>query len=113
MNTPNIDNIKQRLSGDLDTQIRILHSNTQAQLKAILDVDKIPDTLKYIVEEVTVVRVSRLGSEGYKSESIARNNISYTSPEDDFKPYSLEINHYIENKGTKAPNRTGGRFYAL
>lgn len=66
----------------------------EQHLKAKLRKDVIPEQLRYILFEVSVIRYNRMGSEGMKSETIEGHSVNYV--DDDFKPYESVIADYRE-----------------
>lgn len=79
---------------DRDELINLIISNVESQLKARLDAEIIPIELQYIVTEVAIVRYNRLGSEGMSTESVEGHSATYN--QNDFSPYSYEIQNYLE-----------------
>lgn len=88
-----------------DSQIDRLIANIEARLKVWLKqnagLTAIPEELMFIVEEVTVSRYNRIGSEGMKSESVEGRSISFT--DDDFMPYMSILETYIPS--SKQPGK--------
>ena len=82
-------------------QLELVLSNTESRLKVLLGgAAEIPDTLQYIVTEVSVARWNRIGSEGMSSHSVEGESISFS--DDDFAGYMRDIEAYIdEQNGTK------------
>lgn len=94
------DNIKKLLGVSDDLQndlIDLIISRTQDRLKILLCLgpeDDIPESLDYIVEDVSVRRFNRIGSEGLASHSIEGETMSW--PENDFSPYEGDIQAYLD-----------------
>ncbi|GGJ85991.1 hypothetical protein GCM10007063_05590 [Lentibacillus kapialis] len=95
-----LENVKTVLGIDdqlQDDVINLLIQNVESRLKVWLkqhaDMTEIPDELQFIVEEMTVARFQRLGSEGMSSESVEGHSVSFT--EDDFAPYLSILETYI------------------
>ncbi|MGF2617736.1 phage head-tail connector protein [Rossellomorea vietnamensis] len=88
-----------------DAQIDRLIANAEARLKVWLKqhagLTAIPEELIFIVEELTVSRYNRIGSEGMKSESVEGRSISFT--DDDFMPYMSILETYIPS--SKQPGK--------
>ncbi len=100
----NIEELRLLTLGDsLDTSrdelLELLYARSEARL---LDVIKqtqkkygakveniIPEELKWIVDEVTIQRFNRLGSEGMTSESVNGHSVSFAS--DDFAEFQTVI----------------------
>lgn len=94
------------INGTIVEKINIIVANTEKQLlnKLYLDtiniidtetVYTIPSNLEYIVTEVSMIRLGRIGSEGLKSESISGSNVSYILPKEDFDAYKQDITAFI------------------
>lgn len=56
----------------------------------------VPDELRYIVTEVSIVRFNRIGSEGVSSHSVDGESMVWG--EDDFAPYQSDIEAYLSSK---------------
>ena len=107
--------MKERIKKILDIQdnrqddvLDILISNVSAHLKGRLKrinktITEIPDELNYIIEEIVIRRYNRIGSEGYKSESVEGHNITFYELKDEFVPYQEIIDDY------KLDDSSGGR----
>ncbi|MDL4842833.1 phage head-tail connector protein [Aquibacillus rhizosphaerae] len=85
--------IKDTLQDDV---INLIINNIESRLKIWLkkhaELDAIPTELQFIVEEMTINRYNRIGSEGMKSESVEGHSVSFN--EDDFKPYLSILETY-------------------
>lgn len=69
-----------------DDVLDILISNVSSHLKAKLGKD-IPKSLEFIVEEITIRRFNRIGTEGMQSESVEGHSITFYDLEKEFVPY--------------------------
>lgn len=69
-----------------DDVLDILISNVSSHLKALLG-KEIPSHLEFIVEEITIRRFNRMGSEGFKSELVEGHRIDFYDLKDEFDPY--------------------------
>ena len=76
---------------------------TENRLKFMLSSDEVPQELSYIVIEVSVARFNRIGSEGLSSHNVEGEQMTWSN--DDFKPYTKDIETYLKNKA----NSTQGR----
>lgn len=81
-----------------DDVLDILISNVSNHLKAKLGKD-IPESLDFIVEEITIRRFNRIGSEGAKSESVEGHTITFYDLKDEFTPYLPIIEANKEDDG--------------
>lgn len=88
-----LENIKTLLDIKDDLQdpvLKIIIGNVSAHLQALLD-KEIPKELNFIVEEISIRRFNRLGTEGMKSESVEGHNITFYDLKDEFVPYESII----------------------
>ncbi|KGX88005.1 phage head-tail connector protein [Pontibacillus litoralis] len=86
-----------------DKALEIIIANTTAHLKLWLkqytDLTTIPEELNFIIEELSISRFQRRGSEGMKSESVEGHSVTYK--EDDFAPYLSILSAYIPKQEEK------------
>ena len=69
---------------------------TTNRLKTLLDVEKVPTELEYIVTEVSIVRYNKIGSEGVTSHSVEGETMSFS--DNDFKGYLNDIEVWKNKK---------------
>lgn len=81
-----------------DDVLDILISNVSNHLKAKLGKD-VPESLEFIVEEITVRRFNRIGTEGMQSESVEGHSITFYDLEKEFTPYEDIINDNKNDDG--------------
>jgi Phage gp6-like head-tail connector protein len=81
-----------------DEVITIIMENVSNHLKALLG-KEIPAELNYIVEEITVRRFNRLGTEGMKSEEVEGHSVTFYDLKDEFVPYEDVIDAYKADNG--------------
>lgn len=86
-----------------DDVLNIIIDNVSSHLKALLDSDEIPEQLDFIVEEITIRRFNRLGTEGMQSESVEGHSVTFYDLRDEFTPYESIISAY------KDPPESPGR----
>lgn len=55
-----------------------------------------PEELNYIIEEVSVIRFNRIGSEGLSSHTVDGESQSWS--EDDFAGYKDDIQAYLDSQ---------------
>ncbi|RFA36226.1 hypothetical protein CAI16_05405 [Virgibacillus dokdonensis] len=87
-NIKTVLNIKDNLQ---DPVLDVLINNVSSHLKALLGKEEIPSSLDFIVEEITIRRYNRIGSEGMKSESVEGHSISFYDLKEEFAPYKSII----------------------
>src|SRR5690625_4830438 len=85
-----------------DDVLDILISNVDSHLKAKLGKD-IPESLKFIIEEITIRRFNRIGTEGMQSESVEGHSITFYDLEKEFVPYQdiIDDNKDDEDSGKR------------
>lgn len=88
-----LDYVKQ-LTGD-NPQVEAIYNAIAERLLIRLDETKIPLSLEYVVDEATIRRFNRIGSEGMKSESVEGHSVTYIDG-DELEPYESAIVAYLE-----------------
>lgn len=81
-----------------DAVLSIIIDNVSSHLRALLG-KEIPEELNYIVEEITVRRFNRLGTEGMKSEAVEGHSVTFYDLKDEFVPYEDVINAHKADNG--------------
>lgn len=82
------------LTGD-NPQVEVIYNNIAERLLHRIKATEIPLGLEYIVEEATIRRFNRIGSEGMKSESVEGHSVTYLDG-DELAPYESAIVAYLE-----------------
>lgn len=83
----------------IDAKLRLILTSCAARLRMLLGgVKEVPETLEYIVLEISVARYNRIGSEGLSGHTVEGETSSYTT--NDFTPYMAEIQAYIDAQST-------------
>src|SRR5678816_2082293 len=95
-----LNTIKILLGVESDARVPALHERYSALLltrlqKSDPDILDVPEELEYVVDELTIARFNRLGSEGMTSESMDGHSANY----DDVSLISYEyaITQYLDN----------------
>ncbi len=88
-----LDYVKQ-LTGD-NPQVEAIYNNIAERLLHRIKDTEIPAELEYIVDEATIRRFNRIGSEGMKSESVEGHSVTYIDG-DELEPYESAIVAYLE-----------------
>ena len=96
-----IDDIKSLLgfaaeSTEKDNLLELIIKNSTARLKILLGGIDAPETLNYIIVEVSVIRFNRIGSEGAQSHSVDGESLSFS--DDDFEQFKDEIQAYLDSQ---------------
>lgn len=107
-----LTNIKTLLgiTGDgSDKLLNTIISLTEARLKVLLEgTNTIPESLSYIVTEVSIRRFNRIGSEGLQSHSVEGETMTW--PDDDFAPFDDDIQAYLDAQEDSSSKRGRVRF---
>ena len=82
------------LTGD-NPQVEVIYNNIAERLLHRIKDTEIPLELEYIVDEATIRRFNRIGSEGMKSESVEGHSVTYIDG-DELEPYESVIVAYLE-----------------
>lgn len=82
---------------EVTSLLNTIISMTQQRLMLRLGTSAVPTELEYIVVEVSVVRFNRIGSERLSSHNVEGESMTWTE-EDDFKPYTAEINGWLSQQ---------------
>ena len=94
--------------------VETIYENIEQRLLDRLSVAKIefiPAQLEYIVDEATILRFNRIGSEGMKSESVEGHSVTYDIG-DVLDLYESAIQDYLESLEPE-PDRKKGVVYFL
>ena len=87
------------LTGD-NPQVEVIYNHIAGRLLHRIKDTEVPLELEYIVDEATIRRFNRIGSEGMKSESVEGHSVTY-DVSDVLDPYESAINDYLEEGGHK------------
>ena len=79
----------------LDSQLNIIITNATARLKMRLGGIDVPESLNYVVTEVSVKRFNRIGSEGITSHTVEGESMSFS--DDDFAEFAGDIQAYLDS----------------
>ena len=82
------------LTGD-NPQVEVIYNNIAERLLHRIKDTEVPLELEYIVDEATIRRFNRIGSEGMKSESVEGHSVTYIDG-DELEPYESVIVAYLE-----------------
>ena len=99
-----LDYVKQ-LTGD-NPQVETIYNAIAERLLIRLDETEIPLSLEYVVDEATIRRFNRIGSEGMKSESVEGHSVTYLDG-DELAPYESAIVAYLEAQEPEPPRKPG------
>ena len=108
-----LENTKALLGAD-NERVEIIYNQVQERvlrrLRADLpDIDQIPQEIEYVVQEATIVRYNRIGSEGMTAETMEGHSATYETMDvvDMFEPHIAE---YIAQELDEEPDKGIVRF---
>lgn len=89
----------------LDVLIKNVSSLLLGKLRKVnKSIKAVPEELEYIIEDITVRRFNRLGSEGYKSDDVEGHKVTFYDLDKELDPYMDIIEDYADDEddtGTK------------
>ena len=80
----------------LDDLLKLIISTTTSRLKVLLGGIDAPESLDYIIREVSIIRFNKIGSEGIVSHSVEGESLSFS--DDDFSCFADEIQAYLDTQ---------------
>lgn len=86
-----------------DELLKLIISTTTARLKVLLGGIEPPESLDYIVREVSIVRFNKIGYEGSKSHSVEGESQQFS--DGDFDGYKDDIQAFLESQKESAKGR--------
>lgn len=89
-----------------NTLVEAIYNNISERLLHRIKATEIPVELEYIVDEATIRRFNRIGSEGMKSESVEGHSVTYIDG-DELAPYESVIVAYLEAQEPEPPRKPG------
>lgn len=93
---------------DLDAKLeRIIDLTTKRLKQKLGGVEAVPEELDYIVEEVSIIRFNRIGSEGLKSHTVEGESLTFS--DNDFDSFKDDIQDYLNRKDSN-PKKGGFKF---
>ena len=90
-------------SNDRDDLLKLIIASATARLKVLLGGMEPPESLEYIVVDVSVRRFNRIGSEGMTSHTVEGESLSFS--ENDFAGYEDDIQAYLDTQKESARGR--------
>lgn len=79
----------------LDSKLNIIIANTKARMKMLLGGLDVPESLNYVIIEVSVKRFNRIGSEGITSHTVEGESMAFS--DDDFAEFAGDIQAYLDS----------------
>jgi hypothetical protein len=80
----------------LDEKLKLIISTATARLKVLLGGLEPPDSLEYIIREVSVIRFNKIGSEGMKSQTVEGESMTFD--DNDFSGFMDEIQAFLDTQ---------------
>ena len=90
-------------NNDRDDLLKQLISSATARLMVLLGGIEPPESLNYIIVEVTIRRFNRIGSEGMTSHTVEGESISFS--DNDFAGFEGDIQAYLDTQKESARGR--------
>ena len=79
-----------------DNKLKLIISAATERLQMLLGGLEPPDSLNYIIREVSIRRYNRIGSEGMTSHSVEGESITFT--DNDFAGFEDDIQAYLDTQ---------------
>lgn len=87
-----------------DERLNWIINSTRSRLRLLLGDVEPPESMTYIITEVSVIRFNRIGSEGMSSQSVDGETMTFS--DSDFDGYKDEIQAFLDKESSLA--RKGG-----
>ena len=79
-----------------DAKLNLIISAATARLKTLLGGIEPPESLGYIIRDVSIIRFNKIGSEGMGSHSVEGESISFAA--DDFEGFADDIQAFLNTQ---------------
>lgn len=79
-----------------DAKLKLIISDATARLKTLLGGIQPPESLNYIIRDVSIIRFNKIGSEGMASHSVEGESLSFTA--DDFSCFADDIQAFLDTQ---------------
>lgn len=86
-----------------DAKLELIISAAIARLKNLLGGIDPPESLDYIVLDVSIIRFNKIGSEGMSSHSVEGESLSFTA--DDFAGFADDIQAFLDSQKNSVRGR--------
>lgn len=94
-----LDNLKLMLGiadSDRDNLLNLIISGATSRLKVLLGGVEPPDSLSYIILDVSIIRFNKIGSEGMASHTVEGESHQFT--DNDFAGFMSDIEAWLESR---------------
>lgn len=85
---------------DRDELLTLIMTTAKARLKTLLGGIEPPESLYYIVREVSIIRYNKIGSEGVVSHTVEGESLSFV--DSDFDGFAEEIQAFLNTQKDNA-----------
>ena len=80
----------------LDEKLKLIISTATARLRVLLGGLEPPESLEYIIREVSIIRFNKIGSEGMKSQTVEGESMTFD--DNDFSGFMDEIQAFLDTQ---------------
>lgn len=87
----------------IDDKLSLIVESTKARLKVLLGGVEPPESLSYIILDVSVMRFNRIGSEGMTSHTVEGESQQFS--DNDFAGYSEDVQAFLASQKDSARGR--------
>lgn len=84
------------LDDSQDEKLKLIISTATARLRVLLGGLEPPESLEYIIREVSVIRFNKIGSEGMKSQTVEGESMTFD--ENDFSGFMDDIQAFLDTQ---------------
>lgn len=84
------------LDDSQDEKLKLIISTATARLKVLLGGLEPPESLDYIIREVSIIRFNKIGSEGMKSQTVEGESMTFDN--NDFSGFMDEIQAFLDTQ---------------
>lgn len=88
---------------DRDALLNLIITSVTARLKTLLGGVEPPESLEYIIREVSIIRYNKIGSEGMQSHSVEGESHNFVGNE--FGEYMDDIQAFLESQKESVKGR--------
>lgn len=81
---------------DMDDKLKLIISNATSRLKLLLGGIDPPESMDFIILEVSIMRFNRIGSEGLSSHTVEGESLSFTGS--DFDMFADDIQAFLDSQ---------------
>ena len=79
-----------------DEKLKLIISSTTARLRVLLGGVEPPESLNYIIRDVSIIRYNKIGSEGMSSHSVEGESQQFT--DSDFAGFMDDIQAFLDSQ---------------